>query len=155
MFKVAIYTINDIFDINILLKYRLCRFAQVSLSVVSFVRSRRPDTTPKSKHSTGPLSKGAARLDQHICVLHTGAKPALYSIWIQEQTLKHGGGYFPPPVCLCNTVKPVNTDLLYLLKLVGYHGKGLENSICRPGDGDYPFGAVPLWDVDTSTALKK
>lgn len=34
---------------------------------------------PKSKHSTGPLSKGAARLDQHISVLHNRAKPALYS----------------------------------------------------------------------------
>lgn len=44
---------------------------------------------------------------------------------------------------------------LYLFKLVGYHGKGLENSIRWPGDGDYPLRAVPLWDVDTSATLSK
>lgn len=43
--------------------------------------------------------------------------------------------------------------MLYLLELVGYHGKGLENSICWPGDGDYSFRAVPLWNVNTGTTL--
>ncbi len=47
---------------------------------------KRADTAPKSKHRTGPLSKGAARLDQHISVLHNRAKPALYSVWKRVST---------------------------------------------------------------------
>jgi len=43
--------------------------------------------------------------------------------------------------------------MFYLLKLVGYHGEGLENRIRWPSDGDYPLRAVPLWDVDAGTTL--
>lgn len=54
---------------------------------------------------------------------------------------------------LLNIIK-THLIVFYLLKLVGYHGEGLENGVCWPGDGDYPFRAVPLRDVDTGSALE-
>lgn len=65
----------------------------------------------------------------------------------------------PPSLYLCNIGQKwfflvFRWWILYLLKLVGDHGKGLENCICWPGDGDYPLRAIPLWDVDTCTTLQ-
>lgn len=44
---------------------------------------------------------------------------------------------------------------LHLLKLVGNHGKGFEDCVGGPGDGDDALRTVALRDVDASTALVK
>lgn len=52
-----------------------------------------------------------------------------------------------PASCRCQPVP-------YLLKLVCYHSKGLEDGIGRACDGDNSLRAVSLRDVDPGTTLQ-